>query len=307
MTVSSSTGEGSEPDSRPVVMTELYEGQGLGNQLWAYAVTRTLAEDSGRRFSIHGWERFKGKAFMRLDMGERVVGALHDGPSRDLPQGVFKYVAEHKEWHIPSGADITPFDPLLAQQIGSMKIDGNFESEKYIFHRRQEICEWFKVTKKLPSSFEAVISFRGGEFSAVPDLFLPDTYYRNAMELLRSRYGVKKFVVVTDDPRTAQAYFPELKVISHRKLGRPYGRGRLAAWMWGRAVGRDFAALQQAKFLILSNSSFSWWGAWTNTVAEEVIAPTYWAKFNTSDGYWSPGDIHTKEWTWLDRHGSVLP
>ena len=51
----------------------------------------------------------------------------------------------------------------------------------------------------------------------------------------------------------------------------------------------------------IPNSSFSWWAAWTNRIAKEVVAPKYWASHNFSDGFWATGDILTQGWTWLDR------
>ena len=57
--------------------------------------------------------------------------------------------------------------------------------------------------------------------------------------------------------------------------------------------------------LIIANSSYAWWGAWTNPGNPLVIAPKYWVRHNTSDGYWHAGDSLTQDWLWMDRQGQL--
>ena len=35
-----------------MIVTEIYKGQGLGNQLWCYITTRVMAKDKGYNFGI---------------------------------------------------------------------------------------------------------------------------------------------------------------------------------------------------------------------------------------------------------------
>jgi hypothetical protein len=42
----------------------------------------------------------------------------------------------------------------------------------------------------------------------------------------------------------------------------------------------DLLLLANAQELVLSNSSFAWWGAWLNERASRVVAPQYWVGFN---------------------------
>ncbi len=57
-----------------MICNELYNGQGLGNQLWNYALARIIAKKNGYDFSILGREKFKGKEFMELDFGKNLMG-----------------------------------------------------------------------------------------------------------------------------------------------------------------------------------------------------------------------------------------
>jgi len=42
-----------------MIATRFYNGQGLGNQLWAYVVTRTIALDLGYEYGIMSPEKFR--------------------------------------------------------------------------------------------------------------------------------------------------------------------------------------------------------------------------------------------------------
>lgn len=57
-----------------MIITELYNGQGLGNQLWCYATLRTISHHKNYKFGIGHPERFKGKSFIDIDFGEEVFG-----------------------------------------------------------------------------------------------------------------------------------------------------------------------------------------------------------------------------------------
>lgn len=286
-----------------MIVTEFYRGQGLGNQLWVYAVLRTVALDRGLAFGIQAPQRFKGRAFMRLDYGRPVAGPQHTGPSPDLPPGMSTYYTQTRARHPETGADISPVDPGLLDVADGTKIDGNFESEDYILHRRAEILGWFASTLdiRVPKDICA-ISLRGGEYRYHSDLLLPQQYYATAMDIVRDRHPGVQFVVVTDDPGLASRILPGLRVVSHRRL--PDLR-RFGVQPSSKAIGGDFTWLQRASHLILSNSSFSWWGAWTNATVGTVVAPRYWARHNVSDGYWSTGTALTRGWLWLDRDGHL--
>ena len=93
-----------------------------------------------------------------------------------------------------------------------------------------------------------------------------------------------RFVVITDDEFLAKKFFPDFDVFHFD-------------------IAKDYVVLKNAKYLILSNSSFAWFPAWLNEDLRLCIAPKYWARHNISDGYWSCSYNLTQGWMYQDREG----
>lgn len=278
-----------------MIGAEFHKGQGLGNQLWVYAVVRAIALRHGYTYDFSGTKNFKGNAFLNL--------SFTTDPSSKFPNSRKSFQNFYKERtlrHPENNADISPWDQALHNISDETFLEGTMQSEKYLNGFKPQILDWFQVPGKYFDG--CVISLRGGEYRNIGDVFLPKSYYDNAIAEVQKTEPNVKFLVVTDDASLAREYFPNFPILSSGGVKR--------VWKWYRhpsseKIGMDFSALQHAKYLILSNSSFSWWGAYSNTVVKRVIAPKFWARFNTSDGYWSTGDSLTSGWDWLDRDGII--
>lgn len=292
-----------------MIVTELYNGQGLGNQLWCYAVSRTIALDNGFEFSVKSPEKFKAKHFMNIDFGNTVVGGFgpEGGSPHQLPEGISNY---YKECLVRNsqGIDVSKFDEKLLNVPDNTKIDGGMQSEKYIEHRRSEIVEWFKPNTTIlnySSDNICLIHFRGGDYKFAGSTLLPFAYYKTAMNKMLEMNPNMKFCVVTDDLRLATDYFGNQAHFVGSCLSNSRDINQ-ADFHIGGDLSVDYSILNNAKNMILSNSSFSWWSAWTNTNVKNVIAPKYWAAYNFSNGFWSCGDALTKGWLWLDRFENLF-
>ena len=44
-----------------MIISEIYYGSGIGNQIWHYVVTRLIAERLGYKYGIMGKDRWKGQ------------------------------------------------------------------------------------------------------------------------------------------------------------------------------------------------------------------------------------------------------
>ena len=261
-----------------MISTEFYGGQGFGNQLWTYVVTRVIAKDRGFDFGIQSAVKFKGAGFMDADMGKFVTGITN------------RYV-EKRIIHPVNGSDIRLHDADLSKVNDNTQIDGYMQDEQYILHRKDEIREWLKIrpeydNREFSSDDICVINFRGGGYSFDKEFFLPKRYWKNAVAHMRTVNPNFKFIVVTDDAKTAKKFFPDFEV-----------------YHW--SIGGDYAVIKNAHYLILSNSTFAWFPTWLSTDLKYCIAPIYFARHNISDGYWSLGYNLTKGWMYLDRKGNL--
>ncbi len=276
-----------------LLVTEIYNGQGLGNQLACYVTTRCTALDKGYDFGIMHPEKFKCLDFMDLDFGKRIIGGRgpEGGPPKKLPEGIEYYYNEQTLIHPENGSDIRVYDKNLVNVFPNTKIDGYMQDEKYFEHRKNEIRKWLKVKQEYEcydyaSDDICVINFRGGEYVRHKDLYLTQKYWENAISDMLKINKKFRFIVITDDVSEAKKFFPNYDVLHFN-------------------IAKDYVVVKNAHYLILSNSSFGWFPAWLSTELKYCIAPKYWARHNVSDGYWSCGYNITKGWMYQDRDGKL--
>ena len=276
-----------------LLITEIYNGQGLGNQLACYVTTRVIALNLGYDFGIMQPLKFKCLDFMNLDFGKEVVGGKgpEGGPPKKLPKNIDHYYIEKDITHPVNGSDIRLYDKELLTVFPNTKIDGIMQDEKYFEHRKNEIKEWLKIKKECEcydysNENTCVINFRGGEYVRHPDLFLNKNYWVNGVENMLKINKNFKFIVITDDVNEAKKIFPNYDVFHF-------------------SIGKDYSIIKNAHYLILSNSSFAWFPAWLSENLKYCIAPKYWGRHNISDGYWSLGQNITKGWMYQNRDGNL--
>lgn len=256
-----------------MICTELWRGQGLGNQLACYVTTRCIALDKNYEFGILGRDRFKGASFMNLDFGKDVIGGvtLNEGQMPEkLPEGIMHY---YKEYFGISGE----YDFNLRDIEDNTKIDGLMQGIEYFKHRKDEIRDWLKVEPLEMSDNVCIINFRGGEYKYVKNFFLPKSYWDRAIQMMLQERPDMLFVVHTDDKEEAQKFFPDFPIISN--------------------IGINWRSIRYAHYLILSNSSFAILPAWLNENVKKVIAPWGMGRYNT--GEWLLSQNYVPEWTWI--------
>jgi hypothetical protein len=277
-----------------VIVTELYHGQGLGNQLWSYVVTRTLAIRLGYEFGIMSPEKFKGHEFLNLDFGKPVNGGSgpEGGPPAKLPTGIDHYFLEKERWLTRFSCDVRGLDPDVLRIKDNTKIEGYFQAEQLIEDYRAEIKRWLTVKPEVDnydysSENICVLNVRGGEYKSHPDLILQRDYWLYAMKNMRKLNDALKFVVVTDDLNYSKELLPELDAVHF-------------------SIGSDFSIIKNAHYLVISNSSFAFFPAWISDTVKFVIAPKYWARHNVSNGFWACEFNIYSNWHWQDRSGILF-
>ena len=291
-----------------MIVTEFYNGQGLGNQLWNYFVTKIVAHKKGYDHSVMSPDKFKGKEFLQIDFGKEVLNGNgpEGGPPYSLPDGISHY---YKEKHIshPNGLDISKADETLFKINDNTKIDGNLQSFEYIKGSKELINSWLKIKDEF-SIYDyskedvCIIHIRGGDFAGSTALLNYD-YYLKGMEKMLEHNKNMKFYIITDDTGYSRSIFPHIEIIG----GSASGKADLnkAEHHIGGPIWMDWSILYHCKNAIISASSFSFWPAWLNKNEAKVVAPMYWADYKKSDGYWSCWDSLIPGWSYVHRDGSV--
>jgi hypothetical protein len=263
-----------------------HKGSGLGNQLFRYVATRVTALDKGYDFSMVNPEGFKGASFLRLNMGKqnkdvRLDFHIEEPSGKVIPHTELALWEEKKV--IENGIDIRGYDPEINFLEDNVVIDGEFQDERYWKHREEEVRKWIRPQAPLEyldyfTKWDlCVIGFRGGEFTAIPELFLTKDYWDDAIAEMRKINPNMRFEVHTDDPITAQKMFPDFPVVHD--------------------IARNWCAIYSAKYLIISNSSFYILPSLLNAHARKIIAPRYWARRNL--GVWALPQNYYKQFTYI--------
>ena len=268
-----------------LIATELYEGQGLGNQLWAYAAGRSIAENLGVGFTLQGIERFKGHEFLEIDpLVNATIEEQQCLKDCTIPRFYESCYYDGELKCVSSG-----FDEGVTQISEPTLLEGLFQSERYFFGDLEKLKRYIRlkpewIKKVAVAEDTCILNVRGGEYKRHKNLILPLSYWEQAIRNVRERTGVGRFLVVTDDVKYARAIFPQYEVL----IG---------------GVGHCYVALNNAKQLILSNSSFSYFPTKTNCNTPYVIAPKFWGRFGNSKKRWSsPANLY-KSWLWQDESG----
>lgn len=219
----------------------------LGNQLWQIAATAQFARQNGGRVALKpSWEyreffNFPDLFFQPVPPeGTRVDGETNYFQEYPLIQDVAQ---DLREWLIPS--------PMAQEEV--MKLFPEF---------------W-----KLPFEHRTAIHIRRGDYLKYPRHFpiVTPEYLRRSTEYVLNQNPQTTFYVFSDDPTWCHSFFDSTYriiegvvrpvEISHRR-GRPQDQ-------W------DLFAMSLCDQHIISNSTFSYWGAWMSQ-NKSPLYPSAW-------------------------------
>ena len=152
-----------------------------------------------------------------------------------------------------------------------IKVNGYFGSEKYFKHCEGLIRYYFTM-KDLCAPYKdcIIIHCRNYGENVVGIQPLTKDYYMKAL----TKMPDKKVVVITDNINKAKKTIGEnFEYVSNTPI-------------------IDFYLLTRADYLIMGNSTFSWWGAWLS--GAKTIAPLNWYSGEFADC--PTKDLYCKEW-----------
>jgi len=249
-----------------------HEGSGLGNQLFRYITTRTLAEEKGFEWGMIGRDLFKGNFFNDFELGVK-PNAIHKN------QFLEKKIVQ-------DGIDVRGYDPEINFVQDNTTIEGEFQDPRYWEHKLSEIDKWLAVEPLDVSDGKCLIGFRGGEYYSDPNLGLPPSYFDEAMSYMPN----KTFEVHTEDTKRAAQFFPDIPIVENNFIS--HSNYSNMAYNW--------RAMRYAKHTIISNSSFYIIPRLLKHQEDKdaiTIAPRYWARRNI--GVWALPSNYYKQFLYV--------
>lgn len=177
---------------------------------------------------------------------------------------------------------------LQKQEIENKTIYcGFFQSEEYFAGYETEIRKIFKIKKCINEEFEKlivdnnipssyiVVHIRRGDYLNY-NWLLPFSYFHAAIKSIHKEENF--YVFISDAPEIISKEFDYIteKYVSENN------------------EGIDFQFITNADVCILSNSTFSWWGAWLNYRNATIVAPRFWLGQEQTHEY--PPNIIPETW-----------
>lgn len=219
------------------------------------------------------------------------------------------------------------YDPQILT-MESAYLDGNFQSEKYFEDIKKEVHEAFCFpdlsTMHLPqpiydSTLELLTRIRNTNAVGIhirrsdsrpneelyENICTPE-YYRAAVNYIQERCPDATYYIFSNEPKWIKGWMKDLiksqitEEMTREEVQVIRRRFVMVQTNTEYTSYLDLLLLESCKHNIISNSSFSWWGAWLNENPDKiVIAPIPW--MNNSQGE----EIYTEGMILINGKGKV--
>ena len=291
---------------------------GLGNQLFQYAVGRTLSLKTGSTLYLNvsklseptkpGVTRRKYQLSNYNICGEIQTGSIDKSFLVRLRSKIFDMLRSFDGYHASLISrfhrENRPhvFYPYVLNIYGSSILFGYYQSEKYFSDIKRDIRQELRVLDEpsgenrtwkttIEETNSASVHVRRGDY-VHHGWALPPSYYRSAIAELNSSENDLTLFFFSDD-------LPWLR--RHLRTLLPTGFSshnvHIVDCNTGAEAHEDLRLMRSCRHNVIANSTFSWWGAWLNQYSDkEVIAPSYWLRDWVKDL-----DIIPERWTTIDR------
>ena len=298
----------------------------LGNQMFQYAVARTLADKlgcalafagntRGPRFGLIGHWIGLDKHLSERQQNGVLRTAFQRGPNfwegravelalPLLKSLLFPRSFTPRKVEVIDGVFAEEFDPAIFRQTSGTWLMGYFQSEKYFAANADQVHHWFRPDRNAALRVEELMTqwpYRREQMAALH--LRRGDYARQKKGLDESGQGwllpISYYhdalaeipgdvglAVFSDDPNWAAHQF------SHRKC-----------WISrGNPAVVDMFLIAQCRWNVIANSSFSWWAAWLNMHSDKIVlAPKYHLGWRI--GRWYHRGIEVAGWNYLQVAG----
>lgn len=292
---------------KPVILVRLYGG--LGNQLFTYAAAYRLAKFNNCDLLVDTRSGFirdhKYKRKFSLNSFSISVNKI------DIPD-FLSYVLAYLIPFLNKVNQKLPFqkrilivrdtigfdEDLLNLKVNSLILfEGCWQSEKYFKDVEMEIRTQFTFFKSTTEFFESIhksINFRNSIAIHVrhfKDEFNPnqgnilDSYYERAIDYFNRKYSDAQFWLFSDNPSSAK-----------KRLFTNNNNCILVSEKFNNLTDiQELYLMTQFSHFIISNSTYSWWGAWlSNKVDKIIVAPN--ERIESGEGLWGFDGLLPDEW-----------
>jgi len=264
-----------------------------GNQMFQLAYAYLLSGENARKILVKPSSHFGyGLQLFRLPL-------LGSAFTEKIFLLVHRLLALIYPWRSQI-IDTSCLNPVVMKRpSGNINVEGFFQDGNFYIPFRQRLQSFFKVRKEVEQGFRSqysdllngrvlVMSVRLGNYKVAyfeeikNHGLLPADWYLRALEKADvSSYD--KLVVLSDE-------IEEVK--------REFALDKYDPVYIHEGPETDFMFLLNGNGLIISNSSFSWWGAFLNAKQGlKVYAPMNWVGYHAGVEY--PKGIMLPEWEWV--------
>ena len=266
---------------------------GLGNQMFQYAVAKSLAIKNNDFFkldiSFYPKQTLRKYELNLFNIEENIASKdeiikLADNESiwfkvkRKLgfnPKRPNSYYAEK---------EIAVFDENLFEKKGDIYLDGYWQNENYFKDIKDEILKDFTLKQdiskeakeylnQIKNSKSISLHVRRGDYIQNPYTnkvhgFCDLDYYKKAIKYILEKVDNPIFFIFSDDINWCKENFEflENKIFVDKT----------------KSAIEDLELMKNCTHNIIANSTFSWWGAWLNEHNDKVvISPKKWFNINS--------------------------
>lgn len=276
---------------------------GLGNQMFQYAFGRALASQTGVsvKFDLTYYRKGPPKPFLTFGL-DNLNCKIREADDSDVSKCVrfgsrgrriaesvgyqypvvlshllkYHYEVQHPTMRTRFGIPQRwRFEPRVFDTARSGFFDGYWQTEKYFASITEELRREFTIksdlvgenrrtAEKIDDRSAVALHVRRGDYVEENNA-LPASYFERAISEIGDTLTDPHVFVFSDDinwtKRELDIHYPETYV-THNDSETDY---------------EDVRLMRLCDHNVISNSTFSWWGAWLNeSDGQRVVAPGYW-------------------------------
>ena len=250
----------------------------LGNQLFQYAFLNTIKKDN-EKIITSNLEQFvdrfdiENELFIHVTTNKYTRFIIKKFLKRFLmflaKLKLIGYIKQNRSdtSSLPTFMEQKGFLPLRLVETNFFQSEKFFNPEKINFKLKADsLKKAGEVLESISDDFTKVfVHVRRGDyiFEKYLDkqgIDLPKQYFLDAIAKIKQEVENPFFIFLSDDPGFVKCCFED---IENKYISR-------------NSMAVDLALMSLCKYGIVSNSSFSWWGAYMMKNRKKVVFPKYW-------------------------------